>query len=106
MRAGPSSRRQLEPPGTVPIKSSPDSRSACLSRESLQDLSDAINLTRRRPPEGREEPNPVVSEELRLAASLVDQIEEADHVLSKLLRVLRRLILDQDSAMQQLSDEK
>lgn len=74
---------------------------------SLQDLSDAINLTRRRlAPEGREEPNPVVDEELRLAASLVDQIEEADHVLSKLLRVLRRLILDKDSAMQQLSDEK
>lgn len=48
----------------------------------------------------------MVSEELRLAASLVDQIEEADHVLSKLLRILRRLILDQDSAMQQLSDEK
>lgn len=74
---------------------------------SLQDLSDAINLTRRRlAPEGREEPNPVVDEELRLAASLVDQIEEADHILSKLLRVLRRLILDKDSTMQQLSDDK
>lgn len=71
-----------------------------------QDLSDAINLTRRRPPEGREEPNPVIDEELRLAASLVDQIEEADHVLSKLLRVLRRLILDKDSHLQQLGDEK
>ena len=74
---------------------------------SLQDLSDAINLTRRRlAPEGREEPNPVVDEELRLAASLVNQIEEADRVLSKLLQILRRLILDKDSAMQQLSDDK
>ncbi|XP_046634879.1 FYVE and coiled-coil domain-containing protein 1-like isoform X2 [Daphnia pulicaria] len=73
---------------------------------SLQDLSDAINLTRRRPPEGREEPNPVIDEELRLAASLVDQIEETDHVLSKLLRVLRRLILDKDSTMHQLNDER
>lgn len=72
----------------------------------FQDLSDAINLTRRRPPEGREEPNPVIDEELRLAASLVDQIEEADHVLSKLLRVLRRLILDKDSTLHQLNDER
>lgn len=74
---------------------------------SLQDLSDAINFaTRRRPPEGREEPNPVVDEELRLAASLVEQVDEADRVLSKLFRVLGRLILDKDSQMQQLSDEK
>ena len=69
-------------------------------------MSDAINLTRRRPPEGREEPNPVIDEELRLAASLVDQIDEADHVLSKLSRVLRRLILDKDSTLHQLSDER
>jgi len=73
---------------------------------SLQDLSDAINLTRRRPPEGREEPILVGDDKLQLAASLVDQIEEADHVLSKLLRVLQRLILDKDSTLQRLSDEK
>jgi len=73
---------------------------------SLQDLSDAINLTRRRPPEGREEPNLVSDDKLQLAASLVDRIQETDEVLSKLLRVLQRLILDKDSTLQQLSDEK
>lgn len=72
----------------------------------VQDLSDAINLTRRRPPEGREEPNLVADDKLQLAASLVDRIEEADQVFSKLLRVLQRLILDKDSTLQQLSDEK
>ncbi|XP_032776362.2 uncharacterized protein LOC116915367 isoform X2 [Daphnia magna] len=89
---------------TTPEQTQPIQR--LVGSTSLQDLSDAINLTRRRPPEGREEPNPVIDEELRLAASLVDQIEDADHVLSKILRVLRRLILDKDSTMQQLSDEK
>jgi len=63
-------------------------------------------LTRRRPPEGREEPNLVGDDKLQLAASLVDRIEEADQVLSKLLHVLQRLILDKDSTLQQLSDEK
>ena len=42
------------------------------------------------PVEGREEPNPVIDKELRLAASLVHEVDEADHFLSKLSRVLRR----------------
>ena len=48
----------------------------------------------------------MADEDLRLAASFVEQIEEADHILSKLLRVLRRLLLDKDATLQQLIDEK
>ncbi len=70
----------------------------------LQDLSDAIDLTSLRlaPEERWRECNHVVDEKLRLAASLMDQIEEADHTLSKLLPVLRLLLLQKDSAIQQL----
>ena len=70
-----------------------------------QDLSDAINLSRRRPPEG-EESSPVVDEELRLASSFVDQIDEADRSLVKLLAIFDRVLADKDNQLRRIGDEK
>ena len=71
-----------------------------------KDLSDAINLSRRRPPEGREEPSRAADEELRLASSFVDQIDDADRRLHRLLRLVERLLRDKDLTVQLLADDK